>query len=460
VRTKTADPDSFAGFGLARRRVFGHRALVLAKPYPDACLLLERRGMPPSFLQRGEFRQLNLYTTEFHELPEELFTDQEVNWHGQQLGLRGLIAAAGLFIDGDAVFVSTLQSDLCQQLYRHAALRRHFKTRVETRFKYWYVLLLNAILDFCLDHGLRTLYCPTGAEVVTRTRRNIDPALFFRIYDCPPRRYLCTKLEVQGCTYWQIRLTDNIDRIVPLRPTGPSTARDDRRLAVCVFHDIEENVDAPAPAGECADNLARMLRIEREHGIEATYNVLGRLLHRKKGEILAANGGHALGFHSFNHDVADERQLPQCREVDLRIRGYRPPQSRLTEEISEYNLAKLNFEWLASSASSLGRWQCDLQNGVVKIPIHLDDFPLFTGAMRYEEWEAHIFELAERYGFLSVSTHDCYGSHWLERYGLLLEKLARFGAFMTADALCERILIDESLPLATAATVETAAASP
>ena len=458
MRAKTANPDSFAGFGLPRRRVFGHTILVLAKPYPDACLLLERRGMPHSLLQKGEFRQLNLYTTEFHELPDELFDDRDVNWHGQQLGLKGLIAAAGLFIDGDAVFISTLQSDLCQQLYRHAALRRRCRTRVETRFKYWYVLLLNAILDFCLDHHLRALYCPTGAEVVARTRRKIEPTLFCRMYDSPPRRYRCTKVEIHGIEYWEIRPGDNVDRIVPLQSGGPSTALIDRRPAVCVFHDIEENVDAPASAEECADNLARMLRIERGRGVVATYNVLGNLLHRKKAEILAANRSHAMGFHSFNHDLADKRQLMQCREVDLRIRGYRPPKSRMTEEISDYNLAKLNFEWLASSANSLGRWQCVLQNGIVKIPIHLDDYPLFTGTMRYDEWEARIFELAERYGFVSISTHDCYGNHWLERYDSLLEKLDRFGTFLTADALCDRILIDGSLSAARVGSAQAAAA--
>ena len=48
-------------------------------------------------------------------------------------------------------------------------------------------------------------------------------------------------------------------------------------------------------------------------------------------------------------------QLPRCREVDYRIKGYRPPRSQITPELSDRNLLFHNFEWLASMMAELAR---------------------------------------------------------------------------------------------------------
>ncbi|HEX5931811.1 MAG TPA: hypothetical protein VFY74_08710, partial [Methyloceanibacter sp.] len=152
-------------------------------------------------------------------------------------------------------------------------------------------------------------------------------------------------------------------------------------------HDIEENVDTEVSAAECADNLDRMLRIEKELRVDATYNMLGILLARKRQIIEASNPRHSIAFHSFNHSLNDMTQLRQCRDVDLRVRGYRPPRSRITAELSDYNLTFWNFEWLASSVFSLGSEACRIENGLVKIPIAIDDYPLVTRAVDYQDWE-------------------------------------------------------------------------
>ena len=90
----------FAGKGLAPRELFAHNVIAIPKPYPDAQLLLERRGVQREELERGRFFQINLYTTDFYDLPDALFADPDLNWHRQQLGLKGLIAAAGLWLCG------------------------------------------------------------------------------------------------------------------------------------------------------------------------------------------------------------------------------------------------------------------------------------------------------------------------------------------------------------------------
>jgi hypothetical protein len=450
---KSGNFIAFADKGLARRRVFDHRAIVIPKQYPDSQLFLETRGVQRELLQRGKFCQLNLYTTDFHDLPDKLFIDPEVNWHRQQLGRKGLIAAAGLWIFDSTATISFLQSDLCQQLYRHSELRC-YKTKVETHFKYWYAILFNAVLDLCLDSNISIVRSPTGNQVVCNTQKTIKPELFLRIYDYPEKHFRCRKVFVGPAQYWEIPVQENISRIARL--IADSTIRS--RVAkpqICIFHDIEENIDTPISSSICADNVVHMLDIERRRDLNATYNVLGTLFQHKRDEIKTSNSNHSIGFHSFNHNLDDLTQLSKCRAVDLRVRGYRPPQSVITSELTDYNLTRLNFEWLASDASSLSHDDCRLQNGIVKIPIHLDDYPLSVNEIGYEQWENKILSIARSKPMFGLGLHDCYAEKWLKHYPSLLDKLAQIGDFSSADEVCDRIMLDgpsASLPVGVAAT--------
>ena len=187
-----------------------------------------------------------------------------------------------------------------------------------------------------------------------------------------------------------------------------------------------------------------MLTIEKKLGVDATYDVLGSLLERTRSQIRAFNPRHSISFHSFNHRIEDLTQLQRCREVDLRVRGYRPPRSTITAELEDCNLTYFNFEWLASSAFSFGFHSCRLENGLIKIPIDLDDYPLFTGAVGYEDWEQNLLARARESQFFAFGLHDCYAKCWLMRYPQLLEKLKKIGDLVSADALCDRIFLEEN----------------
>jgi glycosyltransferase involved in cell wall biosynthesis len=441
---RAGDYSSFANYGLARREVFGHLAIALPKAYPDSQLLLENRGIPRHVLAAGRFVQINLYTTDFYGLPDELFWDPEINWHHQQLGVKGLIAAAGLWLSENTATITTLQSDLCQQLYRHSRLRNRCKTQIETHFKYWYAILFNAVLDYCAVTGLSILYAPTGEQIVRNTIKPIAPDLFLRIYNYPQTHYRCHRMRRGDAEYWEIPIDANLPRVARLRPSG-RTARPDHtsRPKICIFHDIEENVDTDISAAACVESLRRMLAIEKDFGVNATYDVLGTLLGRKRNEIQASNPRHSIAFHSFDHRIEDLTQLQRCREVDLRVRGYRPPRSRITAELNDYDLTFFNFEWLASSAFSLGFDSCKLENGLIKIPIDADDYQLFTGAIGYGDWERDLLQRAREKQFLAFGLHDCYAEFWLTKFPQLLHKLQDIGDLVSADALCDTILLEE-----------------
>lgn len=446
---RRGDISLVTGTGLSRREIFPHEVIAVAKPYPDSQLLLERRGIPRRQQRRGSFVQLNLYSLDLYGLPPELFTHPEINWHGQQFGRPGLVAAAGLFVEGGRATVSTMQSDLCQQLYRQKAFKAACKTRAEAHFKHWYVLLFNAVLDFCLDAGVAELYSPTGSQVVRTTQKPVADELFLRIYDHPATRYRCTRETVRGADYWKLSIAGNaaeIDRLAPAAGEAPAPVAGP---AIAIFHDIEEDIDTPVSVAECEKHLAAMLETERRFGVAATYSVVGNLISKKRSQILASNARHAIGFHSYDHDKRSRNHLARCREVDLRVRGYRPPGSRMTSELSDRKLTYLNFEWLASSASSIRLASCRLESGLVKIPIHLDDNPLHTGVMDYRGWEAQLLEAVRSQSFVAFGLHDCYGAHWLPHYPALLESLGSMGKFVTADDICNSFFLDgETPPLA------------
>jgi peptidoglycan/xylan/chitin deacetylase (PgdA/CDA1 family) len=435
-RAPDAEPFCVAGF--PRAAYFPHDTVWVTKHYPDALLQLARRGVPRAIVEGGRGFQLNLYSDALDGLPDALFTDRAVNWHGQQLGRRGLVAAAGLFLERRGLFVTLLQSDLCQQIFRHPSLKATSKTRLDSRFRSWPSMLLNAVLDFAAAQDIDTLYSPTSDQILSGIRRPVDPTLFRRIYDAPLQRYLCRRADLGAASYWALPLRDNRDRFVRLVPAGPaSTAKAGK--AIGLFHDIEENVSVPVGRAACRASLTRMLETEARHGVHATYNVVGTLLQEKRAAITVRE--HAVGLHSYNHLIHEPDQLRRAREVDLQVRGYRPPQSVLTTELSDYNLSYFNFEWLLTSALRFGFDECRLEGGIAKIPVHLDDHPLHTGEVDYAGWRARLRRLLDARDLVVVGLHDCYAHHWLDRYDDLLAELRAEGDIVTCDGLADRMFL-------------------
>lgn len=437
---RSPDADAFAVLGLRRRECFAHDVLCIQKPYADTYLQLERRGVSPQDALSGRCSQLNLYALDLDGLPDALFTDRAINWHQQQLGRTGLVAVAGLFERDGALFVTLLQSDLCQQLAKHAALKASCKSRVDNRFGRWAALLFNAVLDHARDAGVTTVYSPTAAQIRVGMRSAVDPALFERIYDSITARYACRKVHIGAAEYWEVVAADNAARIVPLVPVKPAAAgarngNGAPRPTIALFHDIEENVDTDVPAAACRAALERMLELQAQRGLRATYSVLGALFPAKVS--LIAGRGHSLAFHSHDHSLEALDQLPRVRRVDLQVRGYRPPRSQLTAELTDHALSYWNFDWLLCSPNGLGFRDVRLVNGLVKIPAHLDDFRMHTGDLDRDEWLRRMRTLLATEPFVGIGLHDCYAATWLDWYGDLLDELAATGELRTCDDIAD-----------------------
>ena len=427
----------FLAKGYKQRHVFPHRMYYLPKCGPDGFKLATWMCGECDLNQIWE---IVIYANKpvIDEFPQEIYFNDDLVWHQQQFGKAGQIATANLVLDGHRLFSMVHISDLVQRISR----KREVKTRIENRFKGWHHVLLNSILNFAAEHHVETIYSPTSRWALTHTdpKRTVQAELFERIYDRAIGQHFCT---VREGNWWAWDVAENRSRLIaPDR--GSEILQNEKTICLC--HDIERGFghletdpDFAALATEKSPNhLREMLAIEKQLGIRATYNVLGCLFDETRAAI--EEDGHCIAFHSFDHNIHID-QLSKCREVDYRIKGYRPPQSKLTAELTAENLCFHNFEWLASSDYSLGISSPMMANRIVKIPIHFDDFSLYQRTATYEDWTQMAFEIINNNEFVAFCLHDCYAAFWLPHYKEFLEKVSRLGKFKTLNEVSSEIIL-------------------
>jgi hypothetical protein len=424
--------------GHRQRHFFAHRLFLLPKCGPDGFKLA--RAMCGAEELDRHWQLLVFADRELTDrFPRELFFDDDVLWHQQHLGRAGQVASVSLVVSPEVVHTMVHQSDLVQRIGR---IREH-KTQVENRFRGWPWMLANGVLAFALERGIDTVRMPTAALAMRHTdpARSVEPYMFERAYDRPPT-------ELPGATrrgdWWEIDVRAAAPAVVEPVPGSEPIAEE---KTVCVVHDLERGLghleEDPELAGQAdaaaAERLAAMLAVEADAGARVTYNVVGQILPEVREQIEA--GSHALAFHSFDHTRSPD-QLPRCRAVDYRLKGYRLPRSEPTAETTDERLALHNFEWLASSAYSFGFDAPRLENRIVRLPIATDDFSLYTGQFAYDEWEARLLERVEEAPFAAFGLHDCYAHLWLPRYAELLEKLRSRARLRTLDEVSADVLMN------------------
>jgi hypothetical protein len=311
-------------------------------------------------------------------------------------------------------------------------------------------MLLNGILNFAVAMGMKRI-CVADSDWALRhtdRKRNVGREMFRRVYD----RNVDELFEAKHSPPWRsIDVSGNANRLVVPEPAEEDIANE---KSICVCHDIEKGIghlDSDPAFAKHADaiapeNLERMLTIERQLGVKATYSVVGKLVPELRSRI--EEDGHCLAFHSYDHRIgssdgaaATDDQLGRCRKVDYRLKGYRTPQSRITAELTDENLCFHNFEWLASSKRSLGFAEPQLQNRIVKIPIHFDDFAMYRDGQAYDAWEAEAIAAIESDQFVAFGLHDCYGEFWLPRYAEFLEKIRRLGKLTTMNQVADEVFL-------------------
>lgn len=439
-------PDRTAEFvakNYKQRHVFAHQVRYLPKCGPDGFQLGQRMCGSKELDESWEI-VLYAHPSTLAEFPAAIFFDDDLCWHQQQFGIGGQIATGNLLWRESDLYSMVHQSDIVQRASRIP----EYRTRLQNRFKGWNYMLLNATLNFAVEHSVQSIYTPTADWALRHTdpSRNVQRALFERIYDQQPQAIFHAE---RAGNWWRIDVQENRHRLI--RPE-PQTETAPQEKVICLCHDIERGLGhldcdpsfAQAAEQTAAANLAQMLAIERQLAVQATYNVVGQLVPDLRGPI--ETEGHCLAFHSFDHqDFEHTGQLARCRNIDYRLKGYRPPQSNITAELSDENLCYHNFEWLASSSYSLGIDTPQMSNRLVKIPIAFDDYELYRSGLNWETWEAQALAAIQQNDFIAFSLHDCYAPLWLPHYERFLEKVCALGKLQTLSDELNRVLLTHAI---------------
>ena len=432
----------FVGHGFNRKRpFFPHRIYYLPKAGPEA---LKLANYMCGAYDPNRLWEVLLFAThpQIDEFPEELFFDDELIWHQQQFGKKGHVAFAYLLVSKNKLYGLNYISDLVQRQSK----RRRYKNRFN-KFRAWYHLLLNSILSFAVENNIDKVFSPSSGLVMkyTNPEVSVQKRLFERVYDGS----VCKRFQAtnQG-EWWVIDVSKNRNKIV-MPKEGHEIVRNEKTICLC--HDIERGLghrDIDQKFSEALnmmspDFLEEMLRIEREMKVRATYNVVGCFLNEVRERIEA--DGHCVAFHSYDHDMS-RNQLKKCRKIGFRIRGYRPPRSKITSELNDKNLCYYNFDWIASSGSSLKTSMPIMKNRIVKIPILFDDFEMHEGKIEYGEWEHNAIEKIRQNDFVAFCLHDCYANHWLAHYKEFLKKIIGMGRFKTMDEVANDMILGSGIP--------------
>jgi hypothetical protein len=297
-------------------------------------------------------------------------------------------------------------------------------------------------LNFAIENNFKKMFSPTSELVIKNTdpSRSVQRELFERVYD----RAVYKRFQaVKEGRWWIIDVAENRDRLIP-----PERKREIIKSGktICVCHDIERGLghtDTDPAFAELVNkssqsNLEEMLIIEKEMDVKATYNVLGCLFNQVREKI--EKDGHCIAFHSYDHGRYGG-QLRKCRDIDYRIKGYRPPRSEITPELMDKNLCYYNFEWLASWIGSLKTRLPKMENSVVKIPVLFDDFDLYKKKMPFKDWEQKAINIIKHNSFVAFCLHDCYAQYWLPYYRKFLKKIIHFGILKTLDEVANEVIL-------------------
>lgn len=467
-RFREFSPNTLGEFlkkGYKQRYFFPHKIYFLPRCGPDG---YKMANWMVGKTNPNQLWEVILYAASpvLGEFPQELYFNDDIVWHQQQLGRTGQIASANLVVVGSALYGNNYLSDLVQRISKI----RSFKTRVENRFKGWPYMLLNSILNFALENNINRVYSPTADFVLQHTdpNRKVQRDLFDRLYDAAVNKHYRVRREGN---WWRINTTENQDRIII--PDRKEEANDNEK-AICLYHDIERgigHVGIDSNLVTFSENmspkyLTEMLRIEKNMDVKATYTVVGQFLNEVRHSI--EKDGHSLAFHSFNHKVpkiwsqlsrhpkifsmilnliAKSRlksignQLGKCRDVDYRLKGYRVAQSTLTDELNDKNLCFHNFEWLGCWMPPDKTQAPHLENRIVKIPMQYDDWKMYKKRIEYQDWEQKAIKIIQENDFSAIGLHDCYAQYWLAHYEGFLKKIRNLGRLKTVNKVANEVFL-------------------
>jgi hypothetical protein len=85
-----------------------------------------------------------------------------------------------------------------------------------------------------------------------------------------------------------------------------------------------------------------------------------------------------------------------------------------------------------------------LVDGIVRVPVHFDDFRLYIDGLDFDSWQVDALAAIDRNELVVLSLHDCYGHLWLDRYAGFLEQVQARARLLTVDELAAHVTLAAS----------------
>jgi SAM-dependent methyltransferase len=180
---------------------------------------------------------------------------------------------------------------------------------------------------------------------------------------------------------------------------------------ITFYHDIEQNFGIKVDPEACRQMVSEFLRIERQYGISATYNVVGKV-YLEKPELIdqITKVGHEVAFHSYSHTYEPENypnEIALCRQLSPTINGYRSPRSQWNEFTLEA-LWRNGFLWSAENDTACEPYF--IHKGLVRLPIAADDWAVQINEMSEDQWVQSFADLIGKRRYFAFGNHDCAAS--------------------------------------------------
>lgn len=186
---------------------------------------------------------------------------------------------------------------------------------------------------------------------------------------------------------------------------------------VTFYHDIEYEFHRKAIPDECRQIVREFLDLEKKYGVHVTYNVVGKLF-RKQPDLIEwiIHDGHEVAFHSYNHQSNPKNfphvlnpkyfssEIDLCRDVSPLPCGYRSPMSSINQAAIQ-RLWEKGFLWNAEGGPPHEE-PYFIHEGLVRLPITTDDWPLFLGKVTVDEYVQQFSEFLQRRPYVALGFHD------------------------------------------------------
>lgn len=228
-----------------------------------------------------------------------------------------------------------------------------------------------------------------------------------------------------------------------------------------IFHDYEGEYARTDKAEASLYGVTKILDLEEQFGIKATYNIVGKLM-LDVPDIMQRiiEGGHDVASHSHAHDILAllnraelEQDIRSMKEVfsgyGLKLTGVRSPQSRWSFLQTKVMLEN-GLEWSAENDNGYVPFiiRKKLSRTLIRLPIILDDWEYMSGNISPDEMYHKLVMKAD-----ALSEQRLYGAigfhPWVQgEDDARLKVFGEFLEYITDKAFLKTVTFSEASALA------------